>query len=157
MSTSEIERTVRSITKLTQKDEILTTCRVTPFGKEHPPVEVSLLHFVLSTPYSPATIVASYTRFNCLDRATTSLLAFRRCLKGDQYPKLRRNPKRLRTRKETRGLWMTKRCQSLRLLKPRLLQRILKMKLLPRGKGGNLRFTKIPATRILPHRCLWSR
>ncbi|KAM0825260.1 hypothetical protein ACQ4PT_069675 [Festuca glaucescens] len=36
-STNELEKTVRSFTWLTQKDDIPTSCQVTPFDKEHPP------------------------------------------------------------------------------------------------------------------------
>jgi hypothetical protein len=40
-STNEVEKTIRSFTRLTQKDEIPSACRLKPFDKKHPPPAVS--------------------------------------------------------------------------------------------------------------------
>ncbi|KAM0904346.1 hypothetical protein ACQ4PT_018060 [Festuca glaucescens] len=37
LSTSELEKLVRQFTRLTQKDDIPSSCRVVPFDKKHPP------------------------------------------------------------------------------------------------------------------------
>ena len=47
LSTNELEKIARSFIKLTQKDEIPSSCRVTPLDKENPPLVVSFRVLIL--------------------------------------------------------------------------------------------------------------
>jgi hypothetical protein len=47
LSTNELEKTVRSFTRLTEKDDVPSSCRVTPFDKKNLPPAVSFRVLIL--------------------------------------------------------------------------------------------------------------